>query len=265
MTLAELTGPLAQFQATTATRDDTRLLIRAINRKLEQPHPEVRLDRIFDIAWPSLDQTLESLRSVKTAWKPLALDETLAHVVDEVRRLTELVESLPARLNHPAVPAPVLPSRTTTQPPNRPRLFIGSSSEGLPVAQALQANLDTVAEVTVWDQDLFQPSITVIETLVDAQGAFDFAAIVLTADDLVSKRGTTSPAPRDNLIFELGLFTGSLGRARTFLVLNRDEPIELPSDLDGVTSIKYGNRSDGSLLRATAPVATRIRQAMGLA
>ena len=40
---------------------------------------------------------------------------------------------------------------------------------------------------------------------------FDFAILVLTADDLVASRDVLSTAPRDNVLFELGLFMGGLG------------------------------------------------------
>jgi predicted nucleotide-binding protein len=70
--------------------------------------------------------------------------------------------------------------------------------------------------------------------------------------------------PRDNLIFELGLFTGTLGRAKTFLVKCRDEDIELPSDLLGVTTVEYGMRTDGNFMAAISPVCLRIKEVMGV-
>jgi predicted nucleotide-binding protein len=265
LTPADLVGPLATFQAVTATRDSTLTLIHHINTLLDGPLSTSTVDRIFELSWPRLEATLDSIRGGGAAGAFRAPDDVLTHVSEDVRRLTIVVAQLSEKLETHATPLPVTQPRRTPPPRMRPRLFIGSSSEGLPIAEALQANMDGAAEITVWNQDLFQPSKTVIETLVDSQSAFDFAVIVLTADDLISKRGVTSPAPRDNLIFELGLFTGSLGRARTFLMRNRDRPIELPSDLDGVTSIEYGERSDGNLIAATGSCSLRIRRAMGLA
>jgi predicted nucleotide-binding protein len=134
----------------------------------------------------------------------------------------------------------------------------------LPIADSIQVGLDDSAECTVWKRALFQPSQTTIEGLVDMSVAFDFAIIVMTADDVLTKRGNTTLAPRDNLIFELGLFTGSLGRGKTFLVKCRDEIIELPSDLQGVTTVEYGKRSDGNLNAAVNPVCLRMKEVMGL-
>lgn len=148
--------------------------------------------------------------------------------------------------------------------PRRPQVFIGSSSEALPIAEALQLGLDEVAESTVWNQSSFPPSRTAIESLVDLSGKVDSAVLVLTPDDLTLKRGYAKPSPRDNMLFEAGLFTGALGRSRTFLVYCRDAEIELPSDLAGVTSLTYAKRLDGNLHAALGPVCTRIKRALEL-
>lgn len=147
----------------------------------------------------------------------------------------------------------------------KPKVFIGSSSEGLSIAEAIHMGLDYVAECTIWNQGVFTPSQTAIESIVDAPIAYDFAIIVLTPDDFIDKRGHQGVAPRDNMIFELGLFTGALGRARTFMVYCRDSNIVLPSDLAGITSVTYASRSDGNLEAAVGPVCSRIKKAMGVA
>jgi len=136
--------------------------------------------------------------------------------------------------------------------------------EGLSVAESIQLGLDEVAECTVWNQGAFSPSRTIIESLVDISREFDCAVLVLTPDDMVAKRGAAAEAPRDNIVFEAGLFTGTLGRARTFLVYCRDAKLALPSDLAGVTAATYAERSDGNLHAALGPVCTRIKRALGL-
>ena len=267
---SDLTGPLSQFQAATATRDDTLRLLRRINSMEDLKLPESAIDNIFALWWPMLDSNFAAIRG-DTVGRPVLPAEMSDDVIGEIHRLASLIEQvfervaqMSERFDRQSVPEPVAGARMTP-PSGRPRVFIGSSTEGLPVAGALQANLDKAAEVTIWNQDLFPPMKTAIETLVDAQAAFDFAIIVMTPDDLLSKRGTMSPVPRDNLIFELGLFTGALGRARTFLVCNSDRDIELPSDLDGVSRVEYGERSDGNFRAAAGPAAQRILRAMGLA
>ena len=143
-------------------------------------------------------------------------------------------------------------------PRKRPSVFIGSSSEGLKFAKAIQMLLDHASEVTIWSQGIFGLSEGTLESLVSAAEQFDFAVLVLTPDDLVESRGLTGTAPRDNVLFELGLFMGSLGRQRTFVVYDRTADIRLPSDLAGVTSATFEPHSSGRLESALGAATTRI-------
>ncbi len=146
----------------------------------------------------------------------------------------------------------------------QPRLFIGSSVEGKDIAEMLHVELQYDVEVTVWHQGVFGLSQGSLESIVKAarENNFDFAALVLTPDDLGSKRGENVSSPRDNVIFELGLFMGALGRDRTFIVYNRDIALDLPSDLAGVTAATFANRQDGKLQAALGPVCTQIKDAI---
>jgi hypothetical protein len=118
-------------------------------------------------------------------------------------------------------------------------MFVGSSSEGLDFARAIRVLLGDAAEITLWNEGFFRPGNTFIDTLVNALPRFDFAALVLTGDDLIRSRELESFGPRDNVLFELGLFMGRLGRARTFLVHQSGVDIKIPSDLSGVTAAVY--------------------------
>jgi CAP12/Pycsar effector protein, TIR domain len=145
----------------------------------------------------------------------------------------------------------------------KPSLFLGSSHEGLKVAQAIEFQLQDDAEVTIWNEGFFGLGNTTLETLVNALDRFDFSTLVLGSDDLVISRGVSSHSPRDNVMFELGLFMGRLGRSRTFIVYDAQANIKLPSDLAGVTVAKYdGNRTDGNLIAAVGPACTLIRNAV---
>jgi hypothetical protein len=145
---------------------------------------------------------------------------------------------------------------------NKPSLFIGSSSEGIEVARALAVQLSDDAEVTVWNEGVFASGVGSLEALVNALERFDFAALILTGDDLVTSRESTVTMPRDNVMFELGLFMGRLGRARTFAIAQK-AGMKLPSDLAGVTVLSFeGDRADRNLVAALGPAAFRIRQAI---
>jgi hypothetical protein len=145
----------------------------------------------------------------------------------------------------------------------RPKLFIGSSSEGEKVALAIQQNLFKVADVTVWSQGAFGLSESNLEALVRAADTYDFAVLVLTQDDLRARSDQIQAVPRDNVLFELGLFMGKLGRARTFIVFDGEKKPTLPTDLAGVTAAQYRSFEDGGHLQAeVGPAASLIRSSV---
>jgi hypothetical protein len=121
----------------------------------------------------------------------------------------------------------------------KPSVFVGSSTEGLEFARAVRALLDQDAEVTLWKEGFFGPTGTFIETLVTSLPRFDFAVLLLTADDWIRSRQEETFGPRDNVIFELGLFMGHLGRTRTFVLHQTNAGVKVPSDLAGVTMATY--------------------------
>jgi hypothetical protein len=147
----------------------------------------------------------------------------------------------------------------------KPKVFIGSSSEGLEVAYALQSNLENHGEITVWTQDVFRPSEFVLESLLKQLDTADIGIFVFSPDDTVVIRGVEHPAVRDNVIFEVGLYVGRLGRDRSFIVFPRGSNPRLPSDLLGVTVLNYdGARADGRLEAALGPASSKIRSAFSL-
>jgi predicted nucleotide-binding protein len=146
-------------------------------------------------------------------------------------------------------------------PNERPFLFIGSSVESLPVARELQSSLayDHVL-VTVWTDGVFRASRTAVESLLATVAKSDFALLVLSADDTVISRDEEKAAPRDNCIFELGLFMGVLGCDRNFIVKPRGLDIKLPSDLLGITPLEYALGTPETLAPRIAPLSTAIRK-----
>lgn len=125
----------------------------------------------------------------------------------------------------------------------KPRLFIGSSVEGLPVARAIKAELDYDMEVTVWSQGVFKLSHSPLEDLSTVLENSDFASFVFLPEDKLEIRGEEKTTVRDNVVFELGLFYGKLGRDRVSYIMPRGYDLHLPSDLTGVTggTFEYPN------------------------
>lgn len=120
------------------------------------------------------------------------------------------------------------------------RVFIISSAEALEVARIIQNALshdDFV--VTLWTDGVFKIASYALESLEAAVDESDFAIAVAHNDDMTLFRGHDWPTPRDNVVFELGLFMGRLGRKRAILMEPREERVKLPSDLAGVTTIPY--------------------------
>lgn len=88
--------------------------------------------------------------------------------------------------------------------------------------------------------------------------ATDFAILVLNADDMTLSRGSQHSSPRDNVVFELGLFMGALGRNRTLIVLPDDADIKIPTDLLGITPIAYHKGEVADISSWIAPACTQI-------
>ncbi len=125
-------------------------------------------------------------------------------------------------------------------PRSQPVVFIGSTVEGLPTARNIQANLThDPFVVKVWEKGIFNAGATPIEDLVKIVSECDFGVMVVTPDDKVESRNESYGAPRDNVIFELGLLIGGIGRERTFIVRPRKANIKIPTDLLGVTPVTF--------------------------
>jgi hypothetical protein len=145
-----------------------------------------------------------------------------------------------------------------------PRVFIGSSTESLEIAETIQELLDYETEPTVWSQGVFRPSSFALVDLVQASRSFDFAIFAFAPDDVLVMRGKTAPSVRDNVVFELGLFIGALEPTRCFIVVPRDcESLHLPTDLLGIAPVTYrSDRGDRRLQASLGPACLQVRRAI---
>lgn len=147
----------------------------------------------------------------------------------------------------------------------KPRLFISSSKENLDISYAVQQNLYKDAETTVWTQGVFQPSETNLESLLKQFGSFDFGIFIFSPDDILFIREEKNQAVRDNVIFELGLCVGHIGKDRSFILIpDSTNELRIPTDLIGITPLEYETgRTDTNIQAATGPACQSIRQIIG--
>jgi Predicted nucleotide-binding protein containing TIR-like domain len=153
---------------------------------------------------------------------------------------------------------------------NKPRIFLGSSGEQAKLLRAIEKGLSDVADVEPWTTT-FNPGRSTLDRLVELSQEVDFAALVFAQDDWTTTDTSQSgqASPRDNVVFEAGLFGGALGIRRTFILHAHGS--KLPSDLLGLTSVRYdpatgpaGVRAINEKLRKTIEMEGRRSTVEGL-
>ena len=146
---------------------------------------------------------------------------------------------------------------------DKPRIFLGSSGKQGKLLQALTRGLEDVAHVEPWTTS-FNPGTTTLERLLELAHEVDFAAFVFAQDDWTTNSPQTSSvpgsgqaSPRDNIVFEAGLFGAALGMRRTFIL--HASGSKLPSDLLGLTCVRYGEAPTPAEMRV---VNQKLRKAI---
>ena len=146
---------------------------------------------------------------------------------------------------------------------DKPRIFLGSSGKQEKLLQALTRGLEDVAHVDPWTTS-FNPGTTTLERLVELSHEVDFAAFLFASDDWTTGSTRTSDAvesgqasPRDNVVFEAGLFGGALGMRRTFIIHATGS--KLPTDLLGLTCVRYGEAKTPSEIKV---IVEKVRKAI---
>jgi len=127
---------------------------------------------------------------------------------------------------------------------SKPAIFVASSREAERIALAVQQNLERDARVTVWTQDAFLLGQNVIDELSRNLSASDFGVFVFAPDDVAKIRGQRLKTVRDNVVLELGMFIGRLGKERSFVIKPAGTGLRLPTDLLGVVTGEYADRKD---------------------
>lgn len=148
----------------------------------------------------------------------------------------------------------------------KPKVFIGSSQANLRVAELITNGLRDkgCADVQPWYEGVFDLNEGYLETLTTKVREFDFAVLVFAPDDLTQSEGTAARSPRDNVLFEAGLFMGALGRRRVFIVCDKSTKIKIPTDFAGVSLLTYdgsslqGQRGMGAVAEACLKINDKI-------
>ncbi|MGJ7510673.1 TIR domain-containing protein [Variovorax sp. GT1P44] len=140
----------------------------------------------------------------------------------------------------------------------KPQVFIGSSTEGLEVARKVKKHLSRWATCTIWDKDVFTFNKSYFDTLVKSINLYDIGVLVATADDFTRSRDEAFDVPRDNVIFEFGLFLGGLGPRKAFLVCQ--DGVKLPSDLLGISLPSFPGEPGDAQDKALRDICARIKK-----
>jgi hypothetical protein len=148
--------------------------------------------------------------------------------------------------------------------PSNARVFVGSSSEARDQVLAFCEILGDVAEMMPWWlAPEFRPGFSTMEDLLLAVDSYDYGIFILTPDDSIESKGEKSKAARDNVLLEYGLFLATLGRERTFALIQESEfdekRVKLPSDLLGITLPRFSFRDRKGLLTSANVAVSDIR------
>lgn len=123
-------------------------------------------------------------------------------------------------------------------------VFIGSSTESLPVAQSVQTELrkrNSKYFPIIWNQSVVKSSKYVIPELIKELNKSQYAIFIFNDDDFKKSRGKTTKVVRDNVLFEFGLAVGILGNENCFVFKTKDSKV--PSDFDGLTYSIYNKEN----------------------
>ncbi len=142
-----------------------------------------------------------------------------------------------------------------------PIVFVGSSAEQLDIVDEITTGLKHEdVDFKPWcNKGIFSPSGEAINSLMEVLRNADFAIFVFGEDDRIASRGEESYAPRDNVIFELGMFIARLGRDRVFFIYEHNQKLKIPSDLIGVTPITYRLGANKDLTSAMSSVCAELK------
>lgn len=137
------------------------------------------------------------------------------------------------------------------------RLFIGSSKEGLDIAKALKLRIENELggwiKPEIWNEEgIFRLNANTLDTLAQKARSSEYGILVATSDDWVVSRKLLKKGIRDNVLLELGMFVGSLGLSRAFVLV--ESKVKLPSDYNGISIPFFERKNQRSLDEAISSI-----------
>jgi hypothetical protein len=147
---------------------------------------------------------------------------------------------------------------------NKPKVFVGSSSEARPLAEVFCDVLaDRATMIPWWNAPEFYNGVGTLEALMSAVDLYDGGIFILSPDDAIESRGKKGFSARDNVLFEYGLFLGRLGRRATFAFIHQPsgvkKAIKVPSDLTGIHLDGFTGRDKHELISSIRDATKGIR------
>lgn len=227
-------------------------------QEIHHRYPSLRV--VVFTGYPEYDDQLAAEQFGASLYFEKVRKSIPANPAKQRRFFDTLHRAFPEESEH--LPSSAVPSFKKSK--IEPKVFIGSSTESLDIAYAVQENLEYEALITVWTQGIFDLSAFTLDSLTKAVSSFDFGIFVFSPDDIVKIREQQHRTVRDNVLFELGLFIGNLGRERNFVIIpTRVADFHLPTDLLGLTPSTFvSDRPDGNLMAALGPACNKIRRAI---
>lgn len=141
----------------------------------------------------------------------------------------------------------------------KPKIFIGSSTYGSPIAEKVKANLSVIGDCFIWNEpNIWEPNRSTFENLLRMVSYFDFGIFVATADDLTLTNEKIVIEPRDNVILEMALFCGAMGRDKSFLLV--EDGVKLPTDFNGIYMPRFKKLDDSTIYAACNEYASMINE-----
>jgi len=139
----------------------------------------------------------------------------------------------------------------------KPKIFIGSSTSGYDIAEAVKRHLSPSCDCHLWKEPgIWEPNYSTFDNLLRMCGYFDFGVFVATADDLTLTNDKILIEPRDNVILEMSLFLGAMGRDKSFLLV--EDGVKLPSDFSGIYMPRFVRKDEASVRQAAEEYLERI-------